>query len=361
MAKKKSKTQKQKRNIKKKNARELQKTIMLKALNEDSTLPNKEKQLVEKNKVKYNVPLNTKKKNNNETEKSENTPKKANKNRQLVDKNKVKYNVLLKEKDKKNKNTQSPKKISKRLNIKDEKKPFKINLLNIITSKTKKETIIKKKPETKEKVNKIPSKKSPLYILYILKNNLHIIFNSIIILTFIVFLIGLIRIHALEVSTIIYISSLALFLIAIAISYNKYPSGKIFTIILCLAMGGSIYKMQYTYDFINNLNTAFYENKTYYVITFDNNSNRSIYTLNSKKIGLMDENSTNIERMLDTKLDDVNYIEYDNINQLFSDFFSQRFRAIIVNNNQLKYLTNNIEENSRPVKILYEFEANSKK
>lgn len=379
MAKKKSKTQKQKRNIKRKNAKELQKTMMLKALNEESSnldiekqavgksntkaneessKPNKEKQLVEKNKVKYNVVLNSKnniKKYNKNAKKITNTPDKT---KQLVDKNKVKYNVLLTSKPKKENKNKEPKKLKNELNLNSNKSPIKIHPFNFICTKITKNT---KKKDIKDKKRDIPNKKGILYPITLLKNNLHIIFNSLIIITFIIFLIGLIRINAFEKNTIIYISSLTIFLIIIAISYNKYISGKIFTILLCLAMGAGIYKMQYTYDFINTLNTAFYESKTYYVVAFDNNSNRNIYTLNNKKIGLMSENSINVERLLNTKLDDIKYIEYENINNLFSDFYSQQFRALIVNENQYKYLKNNIEENSKPVKILYEFKANAKK
>lgn len=379
MAKKKSKTQKQKRNIKRKNAKELQKTMMLKALNEESSnldiekqaveksntkaseessKPNKEKQLVEKNKVKYNVVLNSKnniKKDNKNAKKITNTPDKT---KQLVDKNKVKYNVLLTSKPKKENKNKEPKKLKNELNLNSNKSPIKIHPFNFICTKITKNT---KKKDIKDKKRDIPNKKGILYPITLLKNNLHIIFNSLIIITFIIFLIGLIRINAFEKNTIIYISSLTIFLIIIAISYNKYISGKIFTILLCLAMGAGIYKMQYTYDFINTLNTAFYESKTYYVVAFDNNSNRNIYTLNNKKIGLMSENSINVERLLNTKLDDIKYIEYENINNLFSDFYSQQFRALIVNENQYKYLKNNIEENSKPVKILYEFKANAKK
>lgn len=125
-------------------------------------------------------------------------------------------------------------------------------------------------------------------------------------------------------------------------------------------MGLAIYKMQYTYDFIRNLNSSEYEYKTYYVITFDNGLNKSIYNINNKKVGLLKENCTNIERKLNTKLNKVTYLEYIDLNKLFTDFYSQQFRALIVNENQYKFLENNII-NSRKVKILYEFQANAKK
>jgi hypothetical protein len=138
-------------------------------------------------------------------------------------------------------------------------------------------------------------------------------------------------------------------------------SGKIFTIFLCLGMGYAIYQMNYTYDFINNLNTNVYEYKTYYVVTFNNSQNKSIFNINNKKVGLLKDNCTNVERKLNTKLDKVNYQEYDDINQLCNDFYSQKFRALIVNENQYTYLKNNVYENARDVKIIYEFKANAKK
>ena len=46
---------------------------------------------------------------------------------------------------------------------------------------------------------------------------------------------------------------------------------------------------------------------------------------------------------------------------MFNDFYNQNFRAVLVNENQYKYMKNMISENAREVKILYEFKANAKK
>lgn len=212
----------------------------------------------------------------------------------------------------------------------------------------------------KIKETKKPRHKNPIinFILCIY-HNMHIIFNSIGLLIYIAMIIGLIRIRVYEPSTIIYVACIIGFLLFIAISFNKYISGKILTILLSAGMIAAIYYMQYTYDFIRNLNTALYEYKTYYVVTFDNGGNKSIYNINNKKVGLLKDNCTNIERKLNTKIEPV-YIEYEDINELFNDFYDQNFRAILVNENQYKYLKNNIQ-NNRAVKILYEFEANAKK
>ncbi len=229
----------------------------------------------------------------------------------------------------------------------------------------KKEKNIKKDsialPKLKKGVNKKKQKKSLISrLLYDLRMNIHIIFNALLIITFIIMLIGIIRIEVFSSGTIIYISLIILFLMAIAISYNRYISGKVFTIILSIGMMFSIYQMQYTYDFIRNLNSSVYEYKTYYVVAFDNNQNKSIYNINNKKVGLLKDNCINIERKLNTKLDKVNYIEYSDINKLFNDFYNQEFRAILVNENQYKYLQNNIQS-TKNVKILYEFKVNAKK
>lgn len=267
-----------------------------------------------------------------------NTNNPPQKEKQLVDKNKITYNIALKEDSKKSQQKENN-------NLKTTKK---------LKSNTKKDILINKKDQNKK--NNILKR-----LLFEIKNNTHIIFNALIIITFIIMLIGFFRIEVLETGTIIYICSIVIFLMAIAISYNKYVSGKVFTIILTLCMSLAIYQMQYTYDFIRNLNSNLYEYKTYYVVTFDNGSNRSIYNINNKKVGLLKDNSINIERILNTKLDNVNYMEYENINDLFEDFYNQKFRALLVNENQYKYLKNNIIDNSRNVKILYEFKANAKK
>ena len=334
MAKKKSKTQKYKHNQKRKQ----QKIIKQKEVT-------KEKQLVTKDQVKYNVGLNYEK---DIIKKDIPKLKKEKKKINIYQKIQKEFNNLKKQLNKVKEYLNSKiDNFKKRIKIKKkrEKEP-KIVLPKLKkTEKNKKENL---------KQNKF------IRLLICIKNNIHILFNSIIITTFIIMIIGLIRIKMYEASTIIYISCIVLFLMTVAISYNKYISGKIFTTIIVIGMILAIYKMQYTYDFIRNLNSSEYEYKTYYVVTFDNGLNRSIYNINNKKVGLFKENCTNIERKLNTKLNKVKYLEYKDLNKLFDDFYDQEFRALIVNENQYKFLENKIV-NNRQVKILYEFEANAKK
>lgn len=334
MSKKKSKTQKYKHNQKRKQ----QKIIKQKEVT-------KEKQLVTKDQVKYNVGLNYEK---DIIKKDIPKLKKEKKKINIYQKIQKEFNNLKKQLNKVKEYLNSKiDNFKKRIKIKKkrEKEP-KIVLPKLKkTEKNKKENL---------KQNKF------IRLLICIKNNIHILFNSIIITTFIIMIIGLIRIKMYEASTIIYISCIVLFLMTVAISYNKYISGKIFTTIIVIGMILAIYKMQYTYDFIRNLNSSEYEYKTYYVVTFDNGLNRSIYNINNKKVGLFKENCTNIERKLNTKLNKVKYLEYEDLNKLFDDFYDQEFRALIVNENQYKFLENKIV-NNRQVKILYEFEANAKK
>jgi hypothetical protein len=123
----------------------------------------------------------------------------------------------------------------------------------------------------------------------------------------------------------------------VAMCYTKYISGKIFSLLVAGAMCFAIYNMQYTYDFVRNLNSNKYEYKTYYVVTFNNGRNKSIYNINNKKVGLLKDNSTNIERNLNIKLDNVIYVVYEDANLLYKEFYNQETRAIIVNDNQYKY------------------------
>lgn len=444
MAKKKSKTQKYKKNLKEKQKKEqkkiLERTEELKRLKESQVVvanktkkidinkttnktktktnatknknktdiaPSKtiseiekpKKKLVEKNKVEYNIPIT----------KSTKKTKPKNNSRKLIEKDSVLYNVPLKNKqideDEKQKKVIKVKK-KKSINYKHIllaifssialffKKIFTglknafINIRKLIIKNKAKKTLnksinIKKNikykiieedqddeelskdelRELKRKKQKEEIKKKNIFIrlIYEIFSNRHIFFNAVLILFFIVLLIGLKRIEVVSTGSIIYVSIILIFLMAVAISYNRYFSGKLFTILLCVGMGFAIYRMQYTYDFIRNLNTNVYEYKTYYVVTFNNNQNKSIYNINNKKVGLYNDNTINIERKLNTKLDKVHYIEYDNLNDLFDDFYNQNFRAILVNENQYKYMKNYITENSREVKILYEFRVNAKK
>lgn len=334
MAKKKSKTQKYKHNQKRKQ----QKIIKQKEVT-------KEKQLVAKDQVKYNVVSN-----NEKDIIKKDIPK--------LKKEKKKINIYQKIQKEFNNLKKQLNKVKEYLNSKIDnfKKRIKIKKKR---EKEPKIVLPKLKKTEKNKKENLKQNKFIRLLIYI-KNNIHILFNSIIITTFIIMIIGLIRIKMYEASTIIYISCIVLFLMTVAISYNKYISGKIFTTIIVIGMILAIYKMQYTYDFIRNLNSSEYEYKTYYVVTFDNGLNRSIYNINNKKVGLFKENCTNIERKLNTKLNKVKYLEYEDLNKLFDDFYDQEFRALIVNENQYKFLENKIV-NNRQVKILYEFEANAKK
>ena len=341
MAKKKSKTQKYKHNQKRKQ----QKIIKQKEVT-------KEKQLVAKDQVKYNVV------SNNEKDIIKKDIPKLKKDIPKLKKEKKKINIYQKIQKEFNNLKKQLNKVKEYLNSKID------NFKKRIKKKKKREKepkIVLPKLKKTEK-NKKENLKQNKFIRFLIciKNNIHILFNSIIITTFIIMIIGLIRIKMYEASTIIYISCIVLFLMTVAISYNKYISGKIFTTIIVIGMILAIYKMQYTYDFIRNLNSSEYEYKTYYVVTFDNGLNRSIYNINNKKVGLFKENCTNIERKLNTKLNKVKYLEYEDLNKLFDDFYDQEFRALIVNENQYKFLENKIV-NNRQVKILYEFEANAKK
>lgn len=260
------------------------------------------------------------------------------------------------------------------LKIKDLKKKKKNKKKNIDPKQVKELEKEKRRQEYKErlilnqqlekKVQKIEKdySKHNIVVRTLVKiyRNLHIVFNSILLISFIILVIGAFKTGVYETSTILYFGVLALFLILVAISQNRYLSGKVFSIILTTIMIIAISRIQYTYDFIRILNTASYEYKTYYVVAIDNNRNKSIYNINNKKVGVLEEVSTKTTRVLNTKIKGVNYQLYKDNNELFKDFYDQKFRAVIVNENQLKYLENN-PNNTKKIKTLHEFKAVTKK
>ena len=247
---------------------------------------------------------------------------------QLVDKSQVKYNVFLTAKNEKSNNT-----FSKKTLVKPQKTNNKQNtFLKIIKN-----------------------------LFFIFKTNIHIIFNSIILFIFLIFSYGLIKTNIVSNTINIYIIAIMLFFMIIAISYNKYISGKVFTTILSIIMLTSVIYMNNVYGYINRLNNSYYEDKTYYIITFDNNTNQSIYSINNKNIGLIkNQNTANLKKVLDLKIDGANYQTYDNLNNLYNDFFSSKTRAIILNENQYMYLVNNIDKHNHTIKILDSFTTTSK-
>ncbi len=208
---------------------------------------------------------------------------------------------------------------------------------------------------------KVYPKNKFLKALVIIHENLYIPFDTIIILAFIILIIGMNRVQVIPSSTIKYIACIVGFLSLVAISLNKYLSGRIFTILITAGMVGGIYYLNYTYDFINNLNTKLYEYQEYYVVSLDNGRNKSIYNINNKKVGLLDDNSKNVKHVLNTKLDHVTYITYKNQDKLYEEFIESKTRAIIVKENQYKYIQNNNIKPDIKVKILYKFNVNTKK
>ena len=122
-------------------------------------------------------------------------------------------------------------------------------------------------------------------------------------------------------------------------------------------MSFSIYKLQYNYDFLHSLDHLNYETKTYYIVTFDNNLTKKIYSLSGKKVGILSDNKTNVERKLNIKVGSINYIESPDLESLSKSFYGSEMRAVIVTPNQYKYLSNNEDKYNRKIKILYTFDA----
>ena len=236
MAKKKSKTQKSKKNQKKK----------VQKLNKVS----------QSKKVVNNTPkknTNTPKKNTTKVEEKKSTkpviPKETPK-KQVVDKDKVKYNVLLTNKTLKE---EPPKKEI----VKEQPKKNTQKVSSILLKK------VKQKPNKKDKKIIEKPNNTFLRLLYSVYHNTHILFNSLLIVTYIILLVGFIRTNAFTTGTIIYVSCIVIFLSIVAICYNKYLSGKIFSSLIIIGMALAIYNMQYTYDFIRNLNSNEFEYKEY--------------------------------------------------------------------------------------------------
>jgi hypothetical protein len=230
--------------------------------------------------------------------------------------------------------------------------------------KVKQEAIVTE-PEQIEEIEEVKEKRVPknpiLRVLYEIYHYSFIFFNVLLIATFILLVIGLKRVEVIPNKMIIYIALIFVFLGAVAISYNKYLSGKIFTLFLVGLMGAGIYILQYNFDFLNNLNTKEYEYKEYNVVAFDNAYNKSIYNINNKKVCLLNSNAKNEERVLNLKLDDVEYLTYDTQDEMFEDFYKGKCRAVIVTSNQIKFLANNKENEKQNIKVLYTFKANGHK
>ena len=247
--------------------------------------------------------------------------------------------------------------------------------VEIINDEDISEAILKngdKEPESEEKVFKNEDNDNNLGDFLKIKktidipekkkcNWISVIFSTLLLVMFVSFVFSLCVVKIATWQTNLFISCLIGFLVLVAVSYNRYTSGKVFSLILATGMFCSIYYFQYTYDFIHKLNTKDYEQRTYYVVALDTNLNRSIYNINGKKIGMLKDNNTNIRRVLNTTLDSVTYIYFDDAETLFESFYGQKVRAIIVGENYYKYLLNSENMSNKKIKILHEFKANAHK
>lgn len=312
------------------------------------------KQIVDAKEVIYNVPLNNELKKEIEQNKEE-----IKKTEPKVKYIGLKEYITLKIKElKTKKKPKKSKKTKKDIDPKVKKAEEKAKR----RQEYKERLILNQQLEKKvEKIEKDYSKHNVVVRTFVkIYRNLHIFFNSIIIISFIILLIGAFKVEVYETSTIIYFGSLLLFLIIVAISQNKYLSGKVFTIILTIGMTFITAHIQNTYDFIKILNTKSYEYKTYYVAAFDVPKNRTIHSLNNKKICVLKDISENTSSVLDTKIDNATYLAYNNTDLMFEEFYSQKCRGIIVNENQYKYLENNPKKNKK-IRTIHEFKAVTKK
>lgn len=295
---------------------------------------------------------------------------------QKEEKNEVTVNYVdaTYEEDKEKKKKEEEKKVKESKEIKEEKRRLVENtqvLYNIFVSDYMKQQkkLGKKKvkriydyeaeddfEEKEEKVRK-PSKYRIVNIFFTIIDNLYLLFNAVIGVTFIFLMIGLIEVNNFSNNFIIYVGCLLGFLVLVAMSYNRYLSGRILTIILCAGMFFTIFKLQYNYDFLDGLDHRNYETKTYYVVTFDNNLTKKIYSLNNKKVGLLNDNKVNIERKLNIKVESINYLEFDDLQEMVDLFYNREMRAVIVTPNQYKYLSSAEDKYGRKVKVIYTFEA----
>lgn len=347
-----------------------------------------EEQKVEESKIdikEEEKPQEAPKKTLNKYQKAyQNKAKKQNKNssksKQVVDNKDVIYNVALKSEEEKQKQKTKEEPKVKYIGLKEyiyrslknfknrkKKKEIDPKVLKAQEKERRRQEYIEKlvlNQNLEKEVQKIEKDYSNYNVvirtLVKLYRNLHIIFNAVIIASFLILGLAAFKVEVYETSTIIYFGSLLLFLVLVAIAQNKYLSGKVFTIMLVIGMAFVTSKIQYTYDFIGIINTNKYEYKTYYVVAIDNSQNRTIHNINNKKVGVLKEVSTKTSRVLNTKIKKVTYLEFENNNELFDAFYGQNFRAMIVTENQYKYLENN-PRNNKEIKILHEFKAVTEK
>lgn len=364
-------------NKKKKNYKRRKKNNNIKQTHQNKKIIKQEKPITEKKeeikkekiKIQENIQKEPLEKETNKKNKIKDKIKEL-----KVKKEKVKKEKVKKEKVKKEKKPSILKKLFKKKTNKKEttkKKSNKADMLYELFTNKKKDSKTNIQPKKgKRLVNKDEIKynvalnsetpKEPVKKSSWLKRNFHLFFNIILIVSFIILGLFMILSKEVNIKLMIYASLILIFFMTIAISYNKYTSGKIFTIILCAIMGFISYKLEYNGDLLHSLDKRNYTSQTYYIVTINNNMNKKIYSLNNKKIALMKDNNQSIKVQINNKLSKVTYLEYQDKEKMISDFLNQQFRGIVLTPNEYQYIQNT-SRTSKDFKVQYEFEIYAKK
>lgn len=133
---------------------------------------------------------------------------------------------------------------------------------------------------------------------------------------------------------------ISILLIRIYFTKNKliYNSLQLICIISNIIMFYNIIELNKNYSYIENIITNKYEYKTYNVYVLKSTKYNSIKELNNKKIGILKENKNNLKTIINTKID-VNYIEYNNEQELQHDIENGIIQSYIIensNNNKIR-------------------------
>lgn len=146
-------------------------------------------------------------------------------------------------------------------------------------------------------------------------------------------------------------------LILIIITLSKIKLGfKIVSLILLIiiSIGSLFITYNYlinTYNFVNNVNND-YDTLSYSIVVLKENNYQSINDLNNKNITYLEDNSSNIKKELDTK---INYNEeiVPLYNTLINKLLKNETDAIIIEESYLKLVAEEVEDINEKTNTIY--------
>jgi hypothetical protein len=181
----------------------------------------------------------------------------------------------------------------------------------------------------------------------------------ILIITSIIYIIGLITINIYPTSTNFIITIILSILTTLTIicylnkSNKVYNIGIILTLLFNAITINNIIELNNKYEYINNIATNKYEYKRYEVFVLKKNTSyNELIKLNNKKIGMLYKNNNNVCRLLN-QTTKIECIKYSSITEIEKAINNGEIQSFILSKDDIKILKESNLELKKQTRVIY--------